>query len=179
GGDASERKRTLEIGWIAFCFEASTRTSVRASSVASPDTPRRLRRAGGGVTGRPVVASAARIAVSAPARIDSGQTARPPATRNEPPGWPRRTILSMRRARSKTCTSPFPPLPEPCVHVAKPARASGWRHGLGQNPPDGACAAPPIRRSRPERESHDHVVKSSKLESEWYSFQTSQRPSKA
>jgi hypothetical protein len=42
----------------------------------------------------------------------------------------------------------------------------------------GALSALPICRSRPVRESHAQVVKSSKLESEWYSFQTSQRPSK-
>ena len=62
-----------------------------------------------------------------------------------------------------------------------PGGEAGARVGLaprtGQDSPDGAQAAP-IFRTWPVRESHDQVVKSSNPLSEWYSSQTSQRPSK-
>src|SRR5215475_9232964 len=60
-----------------------------------------------------------------------------------------------------------------------PLRASAPRQGLAQNRPVGERLAAPIWVSLRVCVSQAQVVKSSKLSKPWYSFQTSQRPSKA
>src|SRR2546426_8199862 len=142
--------------------------------------PCRRARAPGGEMGAPVRGSAASILVGVPDASDSGQTTIGPSTKNEPCARPVRTIRSTPFARSLTCTSVFPSPPTPCVHVASPPRTSGCRHGLAQKWPLESFVAAPICSSVPVRESHAKVVKSAKKsESEWYSFQTNQRPVEA
>src|ERR1700745_401209 len=60
-----------------------------------------------------------------------------------------------------------------------PSRTSGPRHGLSQNRPVGPRVAAPIDLSLCARVSHAQVVKSLNPLKSWYSFQTSQRPSRA
>src|SRR5436190_8469502 len=81
--------------------------------------------------------------------------------------------------RLYTWTAAIPSGPMPCTHVAIPFSASGARKGLGQNSSADAPEAAPTCVTCPVRESQAQTVKSSRPVREWYSDQTSQRPSKA
>src|SRR6185436_17264207 len=148
-------------------------------SVASPETPCSVRNDRGTLPLLPVSAEATRILVSRPRPGDSGQPTRRRPTRKEPCACPRWMIVPRPVRRSYTWTAPIPPGPVPCTQVAIPFNASGARKGLGRNSAADAREAAPTCVTCPERESQAQTVKSSRPVREWYSDQTSQRPSKA